>query len=64
MPGQAVGWNDDRLEAEAFAFLAARAVRSLPLSLPGTTGVAMPVSGGRVYHATTGAQLLCAELSC
>jgi anhydro-N-acetylmuramic acid kinase len=44
---EAVGWNGDHLEAEAFAFLAARALRGLPLSLPGTTGVAMPVSGGR-----------------
>jgi anhydro-N-acetylmuramic acid kinase len=47
---EAVGWNGDHLEAEAFAFLAARAVRGLPLSLPGTTGVAMPVSGGRFYR--------------
>lgn len=44
---EAVGWNGDHLEAEAFAFLAARAVRGLPLSLPGTTGVSAPVSGGR-----------------
>lgn len=47
---EAVGWNGDHLEAEAFAFLAARAVRGLPLSLPGTTGVALPVSGGRLYR--------------
>lgn len=47
---EAVGWNGDHLEAEAFAFLAARAVRGLPLSLPGTTGVAMPVSGGRFFR--------------
>lgn len=47
---EAVGWNGDHLEAEAFAFLAARAVRGLPLSLPGTTGVAKPVSGGRLYR--------------
>ncbi|WP_290813072.1 anhydro-N-acetylmuramic acid kinase, partial [Ferrovibrio sp.] len=47
---EAVGWNGDHLEAEAFAFLAARAVRGLPLSLPGTTGVAMPVSGGRIHR--------------
>lgn len=46
----AVGWNGDHLEAEAFAFLAARAVRRLPLSLPGTTGVSAPVSGGRQYQ--------------
>lgn len=44
---EAVGWNGDHLEAEAFAFLAARAVRGLPLSLPGTTGVSAAVSGGR-----------------
>src|SRR5690606_17168515 len=36
---EAVGWRGDSLEAEAFAFLAMRAVRGLPLSLPGTTGV-------------------------
>jgi len=47
---EAVGWNGDHLEAEAFAFLAARAVRRLPLSLPGTTGVRAPVSGGRQYQ--------------
>ncbi|WP_341897063.1 anhydro-N-acetylmuramic acid kinase [Ferrovibrio terrae] len=46
---EAVGWRGDSLEAEAFAFLAARAVRGLPLSLPGTTGVRVPVSGGRLY---------------
>ncbi|MEK9969137.1 MAG: anhydro-N-acetylmuramic acid kinase [Ferrovibrio sp.] len=47
---EVVGWNGDHLEAEAFAFLAARAVRGLPLSLPGTTGVRRPVSGGRMYR--------------
>jgi anhydro-N-acetylmuramic acid kinase len=48
-PVETVGWRGDHLEAEAFAFLAARAVRGLPLSLPGTTGARAPVSGGRVY---------------
>lgn len=47
---EAVGWHGDHLEAEAFAFLAARAVRGLSLSLPGTTGVRRPVSGGRMYR--------------
>jgi anhydro-N-acetylmuramic acid kinase len=47
---EAVGWRGDSLEAEAFAFLAARAVRGLPLSLPGTTGVRLAVSGGRLYR--------------
>ncbi len=45
------GWNGDFIEAEAFAYLAARSVRGLPLSLPSTTGVAMPVSGGRLQIA-------------
>jgi len=48
-PVEAVGWNGDAIEAEAFAYLAARSKRGLPLSYPQTTGVAMPVSGG-VYH--------------
>lgn len=47
-PVEAVGWNGDALEAQCFGFLAARAVRGLPLSLPGTTGVDRPVSGGRL----------------
>lgn len=47
---EAVGWRGDHLEAEAFAFLAARAVRGLALSVPGTTGVRQPVSGGRFYR--------------
>lgn len=44
-----VGWRGDDLEAEAFAFLAVRALRGLPLSLPSTTGVPREMSGG-VYH--------------
>ncbi len=49
-PVENVGWRGDALEAEAFAYLAARAVLGLPLSLPGTTGVPYPVSGGRIYR--------------
>lgn len=41
-----LGWSVDFLEAEAFAFLAARSVAGLPLSFPGTTGVPRPMSGG------------------
>jgi anhydro-N-acetylmuramic acid kinase len=44
-----VGWRGDDLEAEAFAFLAVRAMRGLPLSLPTTTGVPKPLTGG-VFH--------------
>ncbi|MDD3288814.1 MAG: anhydro-N-acetylmuramic acid kinase [Alphaproteobacteria bacterium] len=44
-----LGWSGDGLEAEAFAYLAARSFLKLPLSLPGTTGVSRPVTGG-IYH--------------
>ncbi len=44
------GWNGDFIEAEAFAYLAARSVRGLPLSLPTTTGVAQPMSGGKLHR--------------
>lgn len=40
------GWASDALEAQAFAFLAVRSLRALPLSLPGTTGVPRPLTGG------------------
>lgn len=45
-----VGWNGDALEAQAFAFMAVRSLRGLPLSFPGTTGVPQPMTGGR-HHA-------------
>ena len=48
-PVEAVGWRGDSLEAEAFAFLAVRSLRGLPLSLPGTTGAPRPLTGGRLH---------------
>jgi anhydro-N-acetylmuramic acid kinase len=47
-PVEAVGWDGDALEAQCFAFLAVRSLKGLPLSLPGTTGVAHPLTGGRL----------------
>jgi len=43
-----VGWRGDAIEAECFAFLAARTLRGLPISFPSTTGVPAPMSGGWV----------------
>ncbi len=43
-----LGWSPDFIEAEAFAYLAARSLRGLPLTFPGTTGVPAPTSGGRL----------------
>lgn len=45
-PVEAAGLDGDMIEAQAFAFLAARVARGLPTSAPGTTGVAAPVGGG------------------
>ncbi len=48
-PVEAVGWDGDALEAQAFAYLAVRSVLGLPLSLPTTTGAPHPVPGGRLF---------------
>jgi anhydro-N-acetylmuramic acid kinase len=40
------GWSIDSLEAQAFAYLAVRSLRGLPITFPGTTGVAQPLTGG------------------
>lgn len=50
-PVEAVSWRGDALEAEAFAFLAVRSLDGLPLSLPGTTGVPQPTTGGQLFRA-------------
>lgn len=42
----AVGWSAEHLEAQAFAYLAARSLAGLPLTYPGTTGVPEPLTGG------------------
>ena len=47
-PVEAVGLDGDLLEAQAFAYLAVRSSRGLPLSSPGVTGCRAPVTGGRV----------------
>lgn len=53
VPVEQLGWRGDVLEAEAFGFLAARSLAGLPLSVPGTTGVPEPMTGGRVVHPST-----------
>jgi len=49
MSAEDAGWRGDSIEAEAFAFLAARRMRKLPLSWPMTTGVPSPMTGGQVF---------------
>ncbi len=43
---EAAGLNGDSMEAEAWAYLAVRSLRGLPLTFPATTGVHEPVTGG------------------
>ncbi|WP_233355941.1 anhydro-N-acetylmuramic acid kinase [Henriciella aquimarina] len=43
-----VGWMGDSIEAQAFAFLAVRTLRRLPISWPGTTSVPEPMTGGEL----------------
>jgi anhydro-N-acetylmuramic acid kinase len=43
-------WRGDAIEAECFAFLAARTLANLPISYPKTTGVAEPMVGGIIAH--------------
>jgi anhydro-N-acetylmuramic acid kinase len=42
------GWSADALEAQAFAFLAVRCLRDLPITFPTTSGAPRPLSGGVV----------------
>ena len=48
VPADKVGWSIDDIEAQAFGFLAVRALKGLPLSFPTTTGVPQPMTGGVV----------------
>lgn len=47
-PVEEMGFDGDMIEAEAFAFLAARVRAGLPTSAPGTTGVPVATGGGQV----------------
>ncbi|UYN97475.1 MAG: anhydro-N-acetylmuramic acid kinase [Enhydrobacter sp.] len=44
-----LGWDGDALEAQAFAFLAVRSLRGLPITFPTTTGAPRPLTGGRLH---------------
>ena len=46
-----VGWSADALEAQAFAFLAVRALKGMPLTFPTTTGAPRPLTGGILARA-------------
>ncbi|MGL1493880.1 anhydro-N-acetylmuramic acid kinase, partial [Vibrio parahaemolyticus] len=45
-PIEATGHDGDAIEAEAWAYLAVRSLRKMPVSFPATTGVPRPMTGG------------------
>lgn len=46
IPAEEAGLDGDATEAEAWAYLAVRSLKKLPLTFPTTTGCEKPVSGG------------------
>lgn len=49
-PVESAGWNGDAVEAEGFAYFAVRSMLGLPITLPGTTGVPHPLTGGVLFR--------------
>ena len=56
-PVETLGWNGDGLEAQGFAYLAVRSLKGLALTLPSTTGVSEPMTGGVYYKALANSAL-------
>jgi anhydro-N-acetylmuramic acid kinase len=44
-----IGWNNKAMEAQIFAYLAVRSLLKEPISIPQTTGVPYPLTGGNIY---------------
>lgn len=44
-------WSEEFIEGQAFAYLAVRSLKGLPLTFPGTTGVKEPLTGGKLAKA-------------
>jgi anhydro-N-acetylmuramic acid kinase len=49
-PIEAINFDGDALEAQAFAFLAIRSLYGKPLSFPKTTKVPGPTLGGTIFE--------------
>ncbi|MGB6976015.1 MAG: anhydro-N-acetylmuramic acid kinase, partial [Gammaproteobacteria bacterium] len=62
MTANDVGWNSQAMEAQIFAYLAVRSLKNLPLSLPSTTRVPKPLSGGQAYVPSYGITTAVKEL--
>lgn len=51
VPVEALGYDGDAIEAEAWAYLAVRSLDRRPITYPGTTGVRVPMTGGVLSRA-------------
>lgn len=51
VPVEALGFDGDAVEAEAWAYLAVRSLDGLPITYPGTTGVPAAMTGGVLSRA-------------
>lgn len=51
VPIEALGYDGDSVEAEAWAYLAVRSLDRRPITYPGTTGVRVPMTGGVLSRA-------------
>jgi anhydro-N-acetylmuramic acid kinase len=47
---ESLSWRGGAIEAEAFAYMAARSLKGLAISFPGTTGVKRPLTGGVTFR--------------
>lgn len=50
LTAEEAGFDGDAMEAEAWAYLAVRALKGLALTFPGTTGAANPLTGGVIVR--------------
>jgi len=51
IPVEALSFDGDSVEAEAWAYLAVRSLESLPITFPGTTGAPADLTGGVLSRA-------------
>jgi anhydro-N-acetylmuramic acid kinase len=52
MTAEEAGFDGDAMEAEAWAYLAVRSLKGLPITFPGTTGVEREMTGGVLSSGT------------
>lgn len=48
-----IGWSSKYMEAQIFAYLAARCLQNKPITFPSTTQTPKPLTGGKIYISQT-----------